>query len=224
MNKLEFIPPILRRPTALVLAVAFVMLLMVAVKVWWEGTVQFEKGTDAIARGDKEAAIIYFERAVHWYLPGAGYPAESIAKLWDIAQQAEAKGDTDQALAAYRAIRRGINATRSLYTPNASWLPRANERIAHLMAGQHTRNRAGKPASFDERKAEHLALLSKDNAPDPIWSLVVVLSFFTWVGGGFAFIWRGWDAEGRVKRGPAITWSTVIVASFVLWLVSMRLA
>jgi hypothetical protein len=111
-----------------------------------------------------------------------------------------------------------------MWMPNDDLAAGTDERIAHLMAGQHERNRAGDPAPFAERKTEHLALLEVDNSPDPWWSLLVVLAFLGWVGSGFRFVYRAWDAEGRFHGGPALTWGGIITACMAVWILAMSLA
>ena len=92
------------------------------------------------------------------------------------------------------------------------------------MAGQHERNRAGELASFEARKAEHIALLRPDKSPDAFWSLIVVLSFFGWIGAAFGFIYRAWDATGGFHGLAALRWGIGVVGCFALWILSLGLA
>lgn len=197
---------------------------IVAVRVAWSGSAEHRAGFAAAGARDWEGAVEHLSRSARWYLPGSTRVRDALEALVAIGAAREADGDVDGALAAYREVRRCIRAVRSLWRPNGDLAPAADERIAHLMAGQHERSRAGAPAPFDERKAEHLALLSVDRSPDPWWSLVVVLTFAGWVGGGFGFVWRAWDGEGRFHGAPALLWAGIIAACMALWLVAMSQA
>jgi hypothetical protein len=200
------------------------MLAMVAMRVAWSGASSHRAGLAAAGAQDWELAIEHLSRSARWYLPGSSRVREALTTLATIAAGREADGDVDTALAAWREVRRSIRAVRTMWLPNGDLAPAADERIAHLMSGQHELNRAGDPAPFVDRKTEHLALLQVDNAPDAWWSLVVVLAFFGWVAGGFRFVYRAWDEDGEFHSGPALTWAGVITAFMALWIVAMTLA
>jgi hypothetical protein len=215
------LPNELKRRAIGVAAVAGIALAIVCIRVAWSGGQEHSLGLAALESGDREAAIEHLSRSARWYLPGSSRVREALERLMEAGRAAEKDRDAAGSLAAYREVRRCIRAVRSLWVPNADLQPGADERIAHLMAGQHTVNRAGEEASFDARKAEHLALLARDDAPDPFWSLLVVLAFLTWVGGGFGFIYAAWDSDGGFHKGPALRWAGVIVVCFAIWIVAM---
>ncbi len=200
------------------------MLAMVAMRVAWSGAASHRAGLAAAGAQDWDLAIEHLSRSARWYLPGSARVREALQTLGTIAREREAQGDVTTALAAYREVRRSIRAVRTMWLPNADLAPATDERIAHLMSGQHERNRAGDPAPFAERKTEHLALLEVDTSPNPWWSLVVVLAFFGWVGAGFRFVYRAWDADGGFHGGPALTWAGIITACMAIWILAMTLA
>ncbi len=206
------------------LVVISTMLAMVTMRVAWSGGGAHRSGLAAAGAQDWDRAIELLSRSARWYLPGSPRVREALTTLGAIGASREAAGDIPTALAAWREVRRSIRAVRSMWLPNADLAPQADRRIAHLMAGQHEANRAGDPASFDERKREHLALLEMDKSPDPWWSLLVVLAFFGWVGGGAAFAFRAWDEEGAFQPGPALTWGGVIAGCLALWILGMTWA
>ena len=78
---------------------------------------------------------------------------------------------------------------------------------------------AGK--SEAERQAFHLELLSRDEAPSVAWSVLAVLGFFTWVGGGFWFAFRGVTEEDRLDRRQAATAGVLVLLGLVVWMVSL---
>lgn len=199
-------------------------LLMVTLRVAWSGHQAHEAALTALATQNKIQALDQLSRSARWYLPGSSRVREALQQIVRLGQEAEKAGQVEEALAAYREARRCIRATRSMWVPNADLQGPIDERIAHLMAGQSTRNRAGKETPFELRKAEHLALLGQDNAPDPFWALWVVLAFFGWAGGAFGFVFGAWDSYGSFRSRPALAWGGAVVASFALWLVAMGMA
>lgn len=215
------------RPARLVAQIAVVVavaLAFVCVRVAWSGSREHTRGLAALGARDDEAAIEHLSRSARWYLPGSGRVRQALEELLALGDRAEARGEVELALAAFREVRRDLRAVRSLWIPNADLQPEADGRIARLMAGQSERNRAGKAAPFAERHAEHVALLTRDDAPHAGWSLLVVLAFFGWVGGAFVFVWRAWDTEGRFHGGPALGWAGVVVGCMALWIVAMAMA
>lgn len=207
-----------------VLAWALVLYAIVAARSWWEARRELALGQAALGARDEEAAVRHLGRALRWYTPGSAANGQAAGLLFDLGRQAEAAGDPVTALAAYRELRGGIHAIRTLWTPHARWLGPADERIAFLMAGQGTVNAAGREVSFAEREAEHLALLRQDRSPDPWLSLLVVVSFLAWVGAAFAGIHLGLDPAGRLVRRPLAACAACGVPAFALWLVGLWLA
>jgi len=206
------------------LFVVSAMLAMVAMRVAWSGAAAHRSGLAAAGAQDWDAAVELLSRSARWYLPGSPRVREALTTLASIGAEREAAGDVPTALAAWREVRRSIRAVRSMWLPNADLAPEADRRIAHLMAGRHTTDRAGDPSSFEARKGEHLALLEVDKSPNPWWSLLVVLAFFGWVGGGVAFAFRAWDDDGALQPGPALAWGGVITGCLALWILAMSWA
>jgi len=212
------------RKVGAVAGVAAAAIAMVCVRVAWSGAREHERGLAGLGARDEDAAIEHLSRSARWYLPGSGRVRQALDELLALGRRAEASGDVEVALAAYREVRRCVRAVRSLWIPNADLQPVADERIAHLMAGQSPRNRAGEEVGFEARKAEHLALLSRDDAPRPGWSLLVVLAFFGWGGAAFGLVWRAWDAEGGFHPARALGWAGGVVACLAVWIVAMAMA
>jgi hypothetical protein len=173
-----------------------------------------------MARGDTETAIARWRRAARWYAPGAPHVGGAYQRLEALARQAEGAGDQKTALAAWTAVRSSILSTRSFYTPYAEKLPVANERIAALMA-------AGEPQSADpgqseaDRKAWHLALLERDESPALGWTLLALLGFATWVGGGFLFAFRGIGEGDRLVRRAAVQAGVLVLVGLAAWMIGL---
>jgi hypothetical protein len=172
------------------------------------------------AKDEEARAITRWRRAARWYAPGAPHVARAYERLDTLARAAEAAGDRETALEAWRAIRSSALATRSFYTPYESQLHAANARIAQLMASLE--DPALDPGHDQAaRAAWHLGLLERDEAPSVIFSILAILGFFTWVGGGFWFAWRGVGADDRLVRRQAIVAGVLVAVGLLVWMVSL---
>jgi hypothetical protein len=222
-----------RRLVAIALAVC-VCLGAVLSRVFWDGTSALSDGDVAHARAEQartagdatgareaeEEAITRWRRAARWYAPGAPHVDKAYARLAALAQAAEKAGERELALSAWRAVRSSSLATRSFYVPHEADLHGANAQIARLMAALEdpsvdpARDQAG-------RQAWHLALLERDEAPSVGFSILAILGFFTWVGGGFWFAWRGLTAEDKLDRRQASVAGVLVVIGLAVWMVSL---
>jgi hypothetical protein len=173
--------------------------------------------------GDLDAAVVHYRRAARWYAPGSPFHVEALTQLAAIGRSAEGKGDTELALAAYRAIRAAIMSTRSFYVPEQARLRAADERIASLMASLPPPPMdAGK--SREQLRREHLALLQEDPGPSVFWSLLLLLGFAMWVGSAFAFTQRAIDEQDRFIKREALRYGALIVLGFGLFVLGMTQA
>jgi hypothetical protein len=222
-----------RRRVAIALAV-LVCLGAVLSRVFWDGHGALAEGDAAhrraeaarsagnseLAKDEELRAITRWRRAARWYAPGAPHVAKAYARLESLARAAEAAGDRELALEAWRAIRSSSLATRSFYVPYQRQLHVANQRIAVLMAALEDpaldpgRDQAG-------REKWHLELLERDEAPSVLFSLLAILGFFTWVGGGFWFAWRGVGADDQLDRRQAIRAGVLVAVGMLVWMVSL---
>ncbi len=209
---------------AKVLAVLLLGYGIMVSRAWWEADHELLLGRASIGAKRRGHAVVHFGRALRWYVPGL--PANRLAAehLMELGMDAEAKGDRAAALAAYRELRRGVNATRHLWTPFEDLKARADQRIAYLMAGQGERLHDGTPAPFEARRAEHLELLRRETLPSPGMSLLIAIGFFGWVGSVLAGIYLGLDREGRIRWRPMAAAAASWVTFFSLWLGAMALA
>jgi len=170
----------------------------------------------ALARGDVILAIDAFERAGRMRVPGARTYRDALDRLEAIGAPAAAAGDVGTARAAYEAARRAILGTRSLGTPQAERLQRVNARLADLMARAD-----GGGGTPDARRAWHAARLARTEAPRPTFTVVLLLGFGLWVGGGAALALGGIGPDDRLRRGQALLAAAAVVGGLVLWLVGL---
>jgi len=203
--------------------IAGVLLASFTLRVLVSARSELRTADDFRSHGDLEAALVHYRRAARWYAPGSPYHGEALQKLGAMGAQAEQRGDKELALSAYRAVRSAIMSTRSFYIPERARLRAADERIASLMAEQpQPPMDAGK--SREQLRKEHLALLEAEPGPSVLWSCVLLLGFFAWVGGAFAFTLRAIDAEDRFIPREVLRWGTLIVLGFGLFVLGMSLA
>ncbi len=213
----------MRRKLAVIsLSVAF-CLAVVVTRAIWEGNSELGAGDRAQARGDAAAAVSAWRRAARWYVPGAPHVSRAYDRLQALAEVAEGRGDSELALAAWRAIRGSILATRSFYTPHSERLGPANDRIAALMA--RAEGSAADPGrSESERASWHRELLARDDSPSIAWSIVALIGFGLWIGGGFHFARRAITADDKLV-GRQAAWSGVLIAvGLVVWLLGLSIA
>ncbi|MDH5493989.1 MAG: hypothetical protein OEY14_18710 [Myxococcales bacterium] len=205
------------------LAFAGLILSLITLRVLVASHSELQEAERLLAAADPDAAIVHYRRAARWYAPGSPYPSRALDRLAQLARQAEEASDEERALAAWRSIRASILSTRSFYIPNGERLREADARIAALMAELPAPPiDAGK--SRAQLEAEHLELLSAPVGPSVGWTLLLLLGFFGWVGGGFAFAARAFDAEDRLLRGPALRWGGLILAGFALFALGLLMA
>jgi hypothetical protein len=191
------------------------------VRVWFSARDELGRGVEAQQQARTADAIRHFQYAMRWYSPGAAAPRRAADALDVIATSAEQAGDRAVALDALRALRGGIRATRSTYSPFGERAAAVDQRIARLMAAEQVGAPSARGRDAATLEADHLRLLALDPSPSTGWSLVVLLGFFGWIGGAAMLITRGLDARVRPIRGPALRWGGVVVISFAAWVVGL---
>ena len=173
--------------------------------------------------GRVERAIEYYQYALRAYTPGASAPQAAADALQKIAHTTAAHGDRANTLRALRRLRGGLLSIRWLLSPFGDRLNSVNIQLAQITAeeqlalGQSTiRGR-----DLAQLKADHLALLTLDPTPTPMWSLIVLLGFFGWISGGYLTIARGLDDQARPHWGRCLKWGGFTAACFAVWIVGL---
>jgi hypothetical protein len=208
---------------ARVVAVTGIVLSVLVFRVLRSAKDELSQGDVLMQQADVEGAIVHYRRAARWYAPGSPYHVQALEKLARIAAQAEADGDSERALSAYRAVRGSIMAARSFYVPERARLHAADLRIAELMAAQPPPGMdAGK--SKAQLRDEHLALLEQNPDPNLLWTLVLLAGFIAWVSAAFMFSVRAIDENDRFVGPQARKWGAVIVLGFAMFVLGMVLA
>lgn len=211
----------LRRKVAAVLIVVGLCAGVVVTRAVWDGRSALASGDEALVRGERDVAIRYWRRAARWYVPLAPHVGDAYERLMDLGKQAEAQGDVTTALAAWRGVRGSVLATRSFYTPFDEHLALANARIAELMAKQEG-DSAGK--SQKERREWHYALLTRDHNPSVFWTVIALMGFAMWIGGGLLFALRGITADDTLVPRNAAYAGILVAIGLVIWMTGLYLA
>jgi hypothetical protein len=218
----------MKRKVITVAAVLGVCLGVVVTRAVWEGRGALDRGSDFARAGDLPEAVTWYRRAARWYVPLAPHVGRAYDHLEAIARDAEAAGDVDLALAAWRGVRGSIKATRSFYVPHVDRLEPANQRIAALMAQQEVSARRDAAVSEDVQRAAaqafHYALLARDESPSVLWSVVALLGLAGWLGGGALFAARGVTADDKLVPRTAARAGALVAAGLVVWMLGLYLA
>jgi hypothetical protein len=187
------------------------LLLIVWGRVYSGSYQSYREGMVHLENRERVRAITYFDRSIHWYTPFNPWVQKSAERLWEIGQAAEKEGDTRLALIAYRTIRRGFFAARSVYQPGKNWIRRSEVQIERLVRAE-----SGAPALPPQQ--------SRD--PDVFWSMMVLIGLFGWIGSMLGFIMAQWG-PWRQREGRLGLRSLMICAFFaflVLWFAGMHFA
>lgn len=211
----------LRRTLVTAALVAGFCLAVVATRAVWQGRSALAAGDAAEAAGHHAEAIRWWRRAARWYVPLAPHVGGAYDRLEGLAGRAEKQGDLETALAAWEGVRGSILATRSFYTPEEERLDPANHHIAELMARREgAAADAGKTAA--QRAAWHYDLLARDEAPSVGWTLLALLGFAVWLGGGVLFAMRGISPEDKLVARAATTSGILVAVGLFLWLLGLH--
>ncbi len=214
----------MKRKLVTVAIVAGLCLGVVLTRAVWEGRSALHTADELAEAGELAEAVTWYRRAARWYVPLAPHVGRAYDRLEDIGRQAEAAGDVDLALAAWRGVRSSIMATRSMYTPHAERLEPANRRIAALMGQQELALRgadAQVPGGHASFEAFHYDLLAQDRAPSVFWSIVALLGFGLWLGGGVLFAVRGVSDEDKLVPRAAAAAGVFVAVGMVIWMLGL---
>mgnify|MGYP006286786491 FL=1 len=196
--------------------VVLIGLLLIWAKAYRASGKNLRIGERHLLADNKVSAITFFDRSLHWYAPFNPHFDQSAQHLWDMAVQAEREGDTQLALMAFRSICRGLNASRSFFTPKTQLIRRCRVKIEGLMNQKvdgQTERSVGKPLSEHQKHAE----------PNVFWSVMLSIGLFGWIGsviGFLLFSLTDGPSPGLISR-RGIGWGTAVVVFYALWIVGM---
>lgn len=204
------------RTLAICLAAILAVLMLRAL---WGGRVECARAAEELQADRPYQAVLHYERAIRWYLPGSPYVRRAADRLWAMGEAAEEAGDPELALFAFRGLRGAAYATRSFYQPLGGRIGEAEERIAALMVAD-TSARWPDPALAEaERRAEVLRNLQQHTDPATGWVIVLELGFVAWLGGAGVMAWR-LGRKGN-RRRTTLWLSAAVIGGYALWIIGM---
>jgi len=197
-----------------VFILAAAVVLMAWLRVFISGHQARQTADRLVDQNRADEAVGYYDRVLHMYWPGSPDVARAVAQLEKIAAHAEQREDLSGAIHAFRILRSGLYASRSLYQPYPEIITMTEQKIVALSV------KMGNP----DPPAQYLALLQKNQDPARSWSMIALLGFALWIGSTLAFLWRAVTPEGRLLPRPALCWGLAFAAGYGLWLAGLALA
>jgi len=202
---------------AIMLIVIF--LIMVWARVLYGSMQAYQKGELSLQEGQYIRAITFLDRSMHWYAPLNPYVQRSAQRLWKISKHAQKDGDIRLSLIAVRTIKRGFLGARSFYAPGREWIEKCNFRIQELVMIGEGRNWREKEGRLDNSVLKE----GEGKAPDVMWSIVLLIGLFGWVGSVIVLITSGFQiSQERSLLGfSSLKWILFGVSFFAIWIVGM---
>lgn len=173
--------------------------------------------------GNNELALDHYRRAATWTFPGNVRARQALQALLEIGAEAEARGESPLALAAFRSVHAAVMSTRSFYEPNADLREVADAHIARLMSTGVTPPMDAH-LSVEEREQTYLAMLRANRDVSLLWAWVALLGFAAWVTAAWLFASRAIDTKHAIIAPEARRWMTLFVVGFGLFVLGLALA
>lgn len=193
--------------------------LAVVVRILVGGWVECRRAGAELDAGRPYQAVLHHERAVRWYMPGSPYVGRAADALWETGEQAEAAGDPELALFAFRGLRASAYATRSFYQPMPRRIADCEERIAALMEADPAATWPDRALSDEQRREIILDNLRSHEDPHTGWVIALEIGLITWLTGAALLSWRV-GRRGKTRRGTVLLVGAS-VAGYLLWLLGM---
>ena len=171
-----------RQAAALAALVVAAVVAVVAMRQRSIGESELAAAGEAASRSDWPEAIARARVAAEALVPGSPWPERARALLESIGRNAEARGDDDNALLAYGALRTAAIATRAPLGPLSSadsWRTRADSGLARVAVSQRA---AGTTAPSTESMRNDLY----DTQPPGAWTLAVLAAASLAIVGGIS--------------------------------------
>jgi hypothetical protein len=203
------------------LGAGLVFFVVLVVRVFWDSRVELHAANEALAAGDRDAAVFHYRAAAKWYAPGNSANRDALMALLELGQTAEDGRDWDGALYAYDAVRAGTLGVRWLVTPHEDLLERANARLPDVMLQSRLAASDAPPvppSEVEQLRGQFAAALQRDHTPHRGLSLVISVGFVGWLLSMWFGIRKSFDGEGRLVRGQALRWGGITASAMVVWL------
>jgi hypothetical protein len=209
--------------TGLILCLVVIGFFMVWARSFYGSMKAYNQGEIYLKKQQYVGAVTFFDRSLHWYTPHNPYIQKSAERLWEIAMRAEQQGNLRLALIATRTIRRGFYAARSFYTPGQNWITKCDLKINELMRLERNQKETQDvPNQLDQP----IRPRQKATTPSTLWSIIIEIGFWGWVGSVICFIMFACKGDRKVRLLPSqgVVWASLALIFFALWLVGMMKA
>jgi hypothetical protein len=206
--------PSRRNRLILVAATALLVVGGVVLKVHLEGTRALATADATWETGDMDRAQLLYLRAGRWYLPGNGVRERAAERLLGLARARHAESDWPGAVAAYDDVRALFYGSSSLAPAGGETLDAANQEMAVTLA--EWKRASGSTETREALADRYLAQLVVHDIPSPLWSLLMGLALFGWLGTLGVVAWRH---DRILRRWP---WLAAAAGFFALWILALR--
>ncbi|MFM7204711.1 MAG: hypothetical protein ACKO6N_28390 [Myxococcota bacterium] len=203
------------------LAYGLLMFLMVVVRVGVGAQTSLERAQQLEAQSQLSEAILQYENTLQWYVPLLPQMSTASESLLRLGAEAERLQRPALALEAYEALRGGLYATRSFYTPQPEKLAEANRRIAALQVKVPDARWPDSGLPETARVQVALETLQRPAGPVPIFSAMASFGFIGWVIAAAGFFLRAFNEEGVFQPRSAWRWTVALVLGYALWIVGL---
>lgn len=187
-------------------------------RVVFEGERELRTAEALSSSGQLSVAAVHARRSAAWYAPGAPHVAEAHRRLILIARLAEARGQPDVALFAWRQLRAAVHSSRSILAPPADVLMLANASIARLVAAKPLPSGQAADHDAERRALEHLGRAWYPRAP----LTVAMLAGFVALAAGLTLMALRLTADGVAAPWRALRPGAVVaVIGFACWMLAL---
>lgn len=204
-----------------ILLLLIIGLIMVWSLAFYRSKQAYHQAETRLEAGRLINAVACFDRSIRWYTPLNPYVRLSAQRLWDIALQAEQKGDGRLALIALRTLCRGLYAAGHLWEPGKAWIYKCSAKIDELMAFAPNETETTKDTGTLDTSDGHAGQQARN--PSTPWSIAVEIGFLGWIGSVIGWIMTASWGDGKPRLSPAsvLGRGAVTLAFFSLWVLGM---
>ena len=154
---------------------------------------------------------MYFDRAMNAHIPFSPLEQNAKDEVLKLAAKYETDHEYELALLCYETVRTSRYLARHFWVPDNESIPAWNDRIATIKATLLVRD--GMVKDFRQGYDQQFAILNKDYSPSVFWSLIVVISFWAYIG--LIVLWIFKRKRFCVPAG---------IFFFLLWITALCLA
>ncbi len=200
------------RRIALALVLLVLALATLTARVVIDGERALALSDAAFDEGDVRTATWHARRAAVLYAPGAPHLDPAYERLEAIATGAEAAGERELAVQAWRAVRGAALETRHAWVPRRLDLERADQNLARLQAPPDA-----SPEVQREVVTVAVGQLRRDDAPRAPWIALLSAGFLLSLGGLAGLAWRGVTPDGDFVPGAVRICLVLVLVGVGCW-------